>query len=210
MDFQAVHGLECLGICVCVCVCVLWRRMDFRAVDACAHGCPWTLAWLRGACVVRACCRALALVACVHVWMCLFRGPVFGSSRLSTALRQCGQGHASACARALPSPPLPRGACRADLRRGAGVRLHRRGAKGGLEGRREVLVALSTVCRPVVCLRFVVGRRWVRLLRRPSLAVVGEVDSVAFESAARVVAAGRGVDSPAVPLVWVWLSSFLD
>ena len=37
------------------------------------------------------------------------------------------------------------------------------------------------MCLPVVYLRFVVGRRWVRLLRRPSLAVVGEVDSVVFD-----------------------------
>ena len=37
------------------------------------------------------------------------------------------------------------------------------------------------MCLPVVFLRFVVGRRWVRLLRRPSLAVVGEVDSVVFD-----------------------------
>ena len=43
------------------------------------------------------------------------------------------------------------------------------------------MVTRSTVCLPVVCLRFVVGRRWVRLLCRPSLAVVGEVDLVIFE-----------------------------
>ena len=59
-----------------MCACVLWRRMDFRAVDACAHGCPWTLAWLRGACVVRAwlsCARSFCVCACGL--MCVPGGP---------------------------------------------------------------------------------------------------------------------------------------
>jgi len=59
-----------------VCACVLWRRMDFRAVDACAHGCPWTLVWLRGACVVRAwlsCARSCCVCACGL--MCVPGGP---------------------------------------------------------------------------------------------------------------------------------------
>ena len=63
-----------------VCVCVLWRRMDFRAVDACAHGCPWTLAWLRGACAVRAwlsCARSCCVCACGL--MCVPGGPFFGA-----------------------------------------------------------------------------------------------------------------------------------
>ena len=69
-----------------VCVCVLWRRMDFRAVDACAHGCPWTLAWLRGACVVRACLScARSCCVCACGLMCVPGGPFCGSSHRGAA-----------------------------------------------------------------------------------------------------------------------------
>ena len=69
-----------------MCACVLWRRMDFRAVDACAHGCPWTLVWLRGACVVRAwlsCARSCCVCACGL--MCVPGGPFCGSSHRGAA-----------------------------------------------------------------------------------------------------------------------------
>ena len=51
--------IECLGICVCVCpLC----RMDFRTVDACVHGCSWTLVSLLRLHVAREC--VCACVAC--------------------------------------------------------------------------------------------------------------------------------------------------
>ena len=66
MDFQAVHGHECLGICVCVCVSsgAGWISGQWMHARMGVHGLLFGYV-ARALCVLV--CRALALVACVRV-----------------------------------------------------------------------------------------------------------------------------------------------
>ena len=70
MDFQAVHGLECLGVCVCVCPLApdgfpgSGCMRAWMSMDSCFY-----LLRLR---VARECVRVHALLVCVCVCVLIF------------------------------------------------------------------------------------------------------------------------------------------